>query len=452
MGKYAVRKLIKRMIVIMSITIFIITSICSCGSSNTPSDVSGEIESIGMLGTDCFIDNLNNELKGKQITVCATFWSKRGDSYSYLFTYKEQQEDGSVRVANICVKDDTSDSSLTILDNVSYKDEIAVKITGMFDRIEYKKVNNETATFCYITASDTEILESDSIEAKSATGKYYYLGNTIPFANGVTYTVVDVGKYTDVTNTYVYVEMDVNNNSDEEIIINANDAQFYGDDYSLDTGFPQNANNFLNTVVSKGRKACGRFYAECPNYDNYSKIEVELGDAIIVIKENSFSNNDDVQDIANAGNSSERLEDIDYEYIYGGVMDGVLSEVSEKGGDVDWLNYALYDMDKDRFLELIVQSGTCDADLVYKIFSTDGTSCFSLGEIGGDASLYECSNGAGFYTYSGQMEYEVIEHVTVENGSLVEECIFEGENTTGKKFEELKTEITMHFLKDGLIW
>lgn len=140
-----------------------------------------------------------------------------------------------------------------------------------------------------------------------------------------------------------------------------------------------------------------------------------------------------------------------YDYIYGGIVDGIVEEVSESGGDSDWLSYAFYDIDNDGYLEFLVQKGICDADLMYEIYTTDGSSCSLWGEIGGDVTLYEDSAGNGFYTDSIQMGYETVQHIYVdEDGNLQEETVYDGEEKGD--FDFLQKEITTRTLSAGLVW
>lgn len=72
-----------------------------------------------------------------------------------------------------------------------------------------------------------------------------------------------------------------------------------------------------------------------------------------------------------ADSQEEEVIDLDYEFIYGGIIDMILSEVSEKGGNTDYFQYTFYDIDKDGYLEFIMEKGTCEADMVYEVYSTN---------------------------------------------------------------------------------
>lgn len=115
--------------------------------------------------------------------------------------------------------------------------------------------------------------------------------------------------------------------------------------------------------------------------------------------------------------------EVDYQYIYGGVMDMVLSEASEQIGGADWIAYTYYDMNNDGYLEFFVQTGTSNADIGWEVYSTDGDLTEYWGRISGNCTLYENAKGVGIYTYYGHMDYERITYIAVENGNLVEEII-----------------------------
>jgi len=129
---------------------------------------------------------------------------------------------------------------------------------------------------------------SETEEEKKEAYRYFRAGDTFSFVDGVEVTVVDTGKETDWESqkTYVYVELDISNQSDANIITNSYCYGFYGDDYSLGTGtIDYGVDNMIGTVISKGRRGHGRLYEECPDYDTLSNIEMEFGDAIIIIKD-----------------------------------------------------------------------------------------------------------------------------------------------------------------------
>ena len=120
-------------------------------------------------------------------------------------------------------------------------------------------------------------------------------------------------------------------------------------------------------------------------------------------------------------------ESIDYETIYNDTVASIYTNATVNEGYADYfLQIAFYDMDGDGILELIVQHGTGEADMLYEVYTTDGTVVTKVGEIGGGhTSLFEDAEG-NLYTDYCQMGYEVINCVYIYEGELVEENIFDG--------------------------
>jgi hypothetical protein len=305
MGKNILRKLTTGAVVLC-----LGISICACGSSQEGQqketsttetvDLSSEesVETsvgkeLGTLGEDFSIDDIDEQV-GNSFTFTGIFWSTRKDSYGYQFSYKVHQDSGATASYAFWVKDETEGSVLSALDDVSYKDEVAVQMTAIFDKTVIFTVNESGSSqviYC-VTVKEAEILDRDSEEAREASGDYYTIGDTIALSNGVVYTITEGGLYTEYSGTdferrYAFIELDIDNQSEEDITVNASDALFYGDDYVLDTGFPseQDNTNFMGMTISAGRKGNGRFYSECSDYNSISRIEVELGDVIIVVKD-----------------------------------------------------------------------------------------------------------------------------------------------------------------------
>lgn len=94
--------------------------------------------------------------------------------------------------------------------------------------------------------------------------------------------------------------------------------------------------------------------------------------------------------------------------------------------------YALYDFDNDGSSELIITGGTCTADTTTRVYSMqdDGTMLGSLRA--GASNFYADEEGMlNVYAHTG---YASVERITIENGELVTESLFEGAS------EELNTE------------
>lgn len=146
--------------------------------------------------------------------------------------------------------------------------------------------------------------------------------------------------------------------------------------------------------------------------------------------------------------------DADYEAIYKGVMDYIYTGVRETGGTMDWLQYTLYDMNGDGYLEFIMISGTCDADSMYEIYTTDGEKAIPLGEISAFSSgLYKNMEGNGVYKDSCHMGHETVSLITAQGNGLKEKVIFDQDMTDeyiGGNMEELQHPIKFYYLSDGV--
>lgn len=90
--------------------------------------------------------------------------------------------------------------------------------------------------------------------------------------------------------------------------------------------------------------------------------------------------------------------------------------------------YALYDMDRDGTVELIVSWGTCDADWTNSVYMVDGNGMLAeVGKFFGMVSLYAAENGDGIYSVYGHSGYQQVEWVTKSGDALYVETILSEE-------------------------
>lgn len=245
---------------------------------------------IGILGKDSSIYDLlsGSYGKGVEVTFYASYFSKRDSDNTYLFFYKEKDDEGRMFTTNIRISESGTNKILNILDDKDYKDDIAVKITGNFDKTIIHKIDDsDTMIEVYVKATKMEILDSDSKEARQIIGGYYYVGDKIFLSNDVVYTIKDAGKYIDEWGTYAYIDLEIDNQGDEDYSIYYTNCNFYQDDYLLPTvDVISSEDEFFSNTIAAGRKAVGKFYAECPEYDRANRLEVQfqgIEDMIIVI-------------------------------------------------------------------------------------------------------------------------------------------------------------------------
>ncbi|HIQ63287.1 MAG: hypothetical protein UFE80_10120 [Christensenellales bacterium] len=114
----------------------------------------------------------------------------------------------------------------------------------------------------------------------------------------------------------------------------------------------------------------------------------------------------------------------------------VLDACSEKWND-PYLVYYLYDMDGDGVKELIVQEGTCEADMLWNVYTLWGGAPVCLGGVSASHSLlYPCPEG-GMYLLRGQMGFETILHVTLSQGRLDAQTVSEREVPPQEDYTQL---------------
>lgn len=144
--------------------------------------------------------------------------------------------------------------------------------------------------------------------------------------------------------------------------------------------------------------------------------------------------------------------DVDYGYIYGGYIDHAC-DIAIK--DTSEIAYVFYDVDKDGYYEFFIENN----ENMYDVYTTNGTTGSFLGNVQCfNSEICEYREGVGFYTDYCQMGYEVITFVTIQNGVLAEETVFDGETENygyredGTPYEELSYPVRAHTLGEGLLW
>ncbi len=151
----------------------------------------------------------------------------------------------------------------------------------------------------------------------------------------------------------------------------------------------------------------------------YTRDDIELSDEAIA---------DESVDAVNP-------DDVNYDEIYGWVLEDAYMEAEYP----EYCYWAMYDIDKDGYSELLVQSGTSNGDMIYTVWTTDGINAVELGDFYGQVSLYQYQDGNGVYTDYCNMGYEQITKVSIDNDELVEETIYEGESSYGYGYDESGT-------------
>lgn len=112
-----------------------------------------------------------------------------------------------------------------------------------------------------------------------------------------------------------------------------------------------------------------------------------------------------------------------YNNAYGPVLDRTIVEY---GNDIGaHLLYYVYDIDKNGVKELLLQTGTCEADFMYEIYTIESESCKYLGEIPGSHTSFFADENGGTESYIIQMQahmgYEGLYRISLQDGAPVSE-------------------------------
>ncbi len=150
--------------------------------------------------------------------------------------------------------------------------------------------------------------------------------------------------------------------------------------------------------------------------------------------------------------------EIDYLELYSKEINKIVSEVTNRldSSAAEALDYAFYDIDKDGYLELIMDNGTCNADWKIEVFTTtDGKNVHKIGESYGIVGLYEYPNENGLITDYAHMDYETVTLLSIKEGQLIEEELYHAYTLeygyiNGKPIAELAYPIEMYSVEDLL--
>ncbi len=183
----------------------------------------------------------------------------------------------------------------------------------------------------------------------------------------------------------------------------------------------------------------------------------EINDAQTYEQEDVNNSEKELDEIDGTEESVPDEKQVDYASLYSDAMDTIVSEVAEGGGFIEYLTFAYYDIDKDGYLDFIMENGTSNADVRFEVYTTkDGQNVVYLGEVYGAISLYECPNKNGFYTDYGHTDYETVTYVYVEGNQLKQEIIHDNIYTmqygyiNGVAIEELKYPMEVHKIEELL--
>ena len=101
------------------------------------------------------------------------------------------------------------------------------------------------------------------------------------------------------------------------------------------------------------------------------------------------------------------------------------------------MEYFLTDIDNDGKTDLITQTGTCEADTIYKFYMYVDDKAKLIGTTSGSHSvLMAYPDHNGIVLLHGQMGYEEIDVITYENKTLTSECIGSRDAGDGDYYEK----------------
>ncbi len=138
------------------------------------------------------------------------------------------------------------------------------------------------------------------------------------------------------------------------------------------------------------------------------------------------------KDDGTKGESAAGVASLSYSAVYGPFVQDVNARFSE------YNLYWLYDIDKNGIKELLVQEGNSEADSIYKMYTIQGEHSVYLGEIPGSHTAFYADEEGGEKDYiiklNAHMGGETISHISIINGSVVEEVILSRDLSEGEDY------------------
>lgn len=251
---------------------------------------SEEAEYVGVFGEDVFYSNISSYV-GCEFDI-TMMYDATDTSGQYVFSAVEKSAEGTT-VDVFRVTDKTEDKVLAELKNYSILDSLAVKMRVVLNEIVYYEDSSsgEITVEYEVSAKEVTFLPLDSVETKLARNGYFVAGNTINYKSGLSIYIMDTGCLYNAGTYCAYVKVEATNNGTEDVTLPNPD--FYGDDYILERWYLTDGSDITaGTSLAPGRKTQGYYCANIGN-GNYSEIEAELYDAVVMVQY-SLSATDDV--------------------------------------------------------------------------------------------------------------------------------------------------------------
>lgn len=180
-------------------------------------------------------------------------------------------------------------------------------------------------------------------------------------------------------------------------------------------GFQDQPDKMLLRITGENSGYNVSVFYQQPNVENIGKVKLKLQ-----LKFDTDKN--EVTD-------EETVSADTYLSVYGATLDQEVGGTDAEFGIYN--NYYFYDIDKDGVKEMILQTGTCEADYMYDIYTIENGTAKYIGQTnGGHTGFYEDENG-GTEPYivglTAHMGYEIVFHLSINNGQIQIEVILNKE-------------------------
>lgn len=106
------------------------------------------------------------------------------------------------------------------------------------------------------------------------------------------------------------------------------------------------------------------------------------------------------------------MSNIDYASIYGDIL-------ADSAVNSGFCNYSLYDLNQDGRKEMLVCTGSCEADALTTVYTVDEIGAVSsVGSFYGNLMYYVAEDGNGLYGVYGHMGVETVYSITMSGGNV----------------------------------
>ncbi len=112
--------------------------------------------------------------------------------------------------------------------------------------------------------------------------------------------------------------------------------------------------------------------------------------------------------------------------VWSGETEGYTDILMDTAVNSESCEYAYYDINGDKRPEMIIGYGSCEADWINEVYTTDAAgNVMSAGHFGTLCNLYRAEDGNGIFAMYGHMGNETVTRITLKNNSLVTEKMWE---------------------------